>query len=191
MRRLRSLSAWVAVAGKLDPHLPQSQAPSEVVSPGTAIFKTDGKGAAPCGGGEHSGAELRRLHSHHPHSCPEPPPQAPRLRALPSRNLCTDWFCLLRTHSKSPGLEKPKVCLRLKEERNVYSGCSQDMLPQADHSILRTQNGLLGLCPCPVRSLQSQAPPHPMRGTLFSTHRTGTHRVTAQDPDPCRAPPPL
>lgn len=72
------------------PASPQSQAPSEVLSPGTTIFKTDGKGAAPGGGGEHSGAELCHLHSHHPHSCPEPPPQAPRLQAPPSRNLCTD-----------------------------------------------------------------------------------------------------
>lgn len=163
------------VAGKLDLHLPKSQAPSEVLSPGTAIFKTDGKGAAPGWGGEHSRDELRHLHFHRPHSCPEPPPQAPRLQALPSRNLYTDWFYLLRTHSKPPGLEKPTVCLRLKEERDIYSGCSQDMLPRAAHSILTTQNGLLGLRPCPVRSLQSQAPPHPMRGTLSSAHQTGTH----------------
>lgn len=61
------------------PASPQSQAPSEVLSPGTTIFKTDGKGLLRVGEGA-PGAELCHLHSHHPHSCPEPPLRPPGSR---------------------------------------------------------------------------------------------------------------
>lgn len=35
-------NVWAAEAGKLDSHLPKSQSPSEVLTPRTALFKTDG-----------------------------------------------------------------------------------------------------------------------------------------------------
>ena len=72
-------------------------------------------------------------------AAPEPPLRPPGSGSY-HLETSTQLVCLLHTHSKPPGLEKHKVCLRLKEERNVYSGCSQDMLPRPDHSILTTQN---------------------------------------------------
>ena len=104
----------------------------------------------------------------------EPTPQAPRLWVLPSRNLHTVGsvsFTLAANPQgwRSTGLpetEGGERCLQWELPRHAAPGRSQ----HPDNSELTS-----GLHPCPVRSLQSQAPPQPMRGSLPSSRQTGTH----------------